>query len=126
MPVTDKESTPLLKVVRRMASPARLRQLPLVDADQRYGVLRVLLEAHGELEPWQEMLLEAVARHIGIALGISFQSNAIAWLPCRKSVRRLPANFTIRLQSLSYMKIQASLLQPCSSDPGAARKHRWC
>ena len=118
VPMTDKESTPLLKVVRPNGVSARLRQLPLVDADRRYGVLRVLLEAHQELEPWQEMLLEAVARHIGIALGISFQSERDRLVALQEERSTIARELHDSLaQSLSYMKIQASLLQPLLSDP---------
>ncbi len=93
--------------------------LPLQDMDGTYGVLRLSLPHGRRLEPWQEQLLEALVRHIGIALGMSRkieQERLLALQEERSTIAR-ELHDSIA-QSLSYMKIQASLLQPVLSDPG--------
>lgn len=108
----------VLKVLRPDGSDTRLRQLALRDADRNYGVLRILLEEHHELEGWQEMLLKAVARHIGIALGITFQSERDRLVALQEERSTIARELHDSLaQSLSYMKIQASLLQPMLDSP---------
>jgi len=120
-PVTPAETLRngnVLRVLRPDGSDTRLRQLALRDADRHYGVLRVLLEEHHELEGWQEMLLNAVAKHIGIAQGISFQSERERLVALQEERSTIARELHDSLaQSLSYMKIQASLLQPMLDAP---------
>lgn len=94
------------------------RFLPLRDAERQYGVLKLALASDRRLEPWQDQLVQALAQHIGIALGISHkteQERLIA-LQEERSVIARELHDSIA-QALSYMKIQASLLQPVLSDP---------
>ncbi len=92
--------------------------VPLRDNEGLYGVLRLALPAGRRLEAWQEQLLEALSRHIGIALGISYKTEQERLLALQeeRSVIARELHDSIA-QSLSYMKIQASLLQPVLSDP---------
>jgi two-component system nitrate/nitrite sensor histidine kinase NarX len=92
--------------------------VPLRDNDGLYGVMRLALSPGRRLEPWQEQLLEALSRHIGIALGISrkAEQERLLALQEERSVIARELHDSIA-QSLSYMKIQASLLQPVLSDP---------
>ena len=98
---------------------AELLSVPLRDNDGLYGVLRLRLPPGRRLEPWQEQLLEALSRHIGIALGIArkTEQERLLALQEERSVIARELHDSIA-QSLSYMKIQASLLQPVLSDPG--------
>ena len=92
--------------------------LPLRDSEQLYGVLRLTLPERGELETWQSELLEALSKHIGIALGITHrleQERRVLLLEERSVIAR-ELHDSIA-QALSYMKIQASLMQPLLSDP---------
>ncbi|MCP5279155.1 MAG: type IV pili methyl-accepting chemotaxis transducer N-terminal domain-containing protein [Thiobacillus sp.] len=92
--------------------------LPLRDMDGTYGVMRLALPQGRYLGLWQEQLLEALIRHIGIALGMSRkleQERLLALQEERSTIAR-ELHDSIA-QSLSYMKIQASLLQPVLSDP---------
>jgi two-component system nitrate/nitrite sensor histidine kinase NarX len=63
-------------------------------------------------------LLEALTRHIGIALGISrkTEQDRLLALQEERSIIARELHDSIA-QSLSYMKIQASLLQPVLADP---------
>jgi two-component system, NarL family, nitrate/nitrite sensor histidine kinase NarX len=71
-----------------------------------------------ELAPWQNQLLEALTRHIGIALGISrkTEQDRLLALQEERSIIARELHDSIA-QSLSYLKIQASLLQPVLADP---------
>lgn len=95
-----------------------LLTVPLRDSEGAYGVLRLALPAGRRLEPWQEQLLEALSRHIGIALGISHKAERERLLALQeeRSVIARELHDSIA-QSLSYLKIQASLLQPVLADP---------
>jgi two-component system nitrate/nitrite sensor histidine kinase NarX len=92
--------------------------LPLRDMDGLYGVMRLALPHGRRLESWQEQLLEALTRHVGIALGQSHKAEQERLLALQeeRSVIARELHDSIA-QSLSYMKIQASLLQPVLSDP---------
>jgi two-component system nitrate/nitrite sensor histidine kinase NarX len=92
--------------------------VPLRDHDGIYGVLRLMLRPGQRLEPWQEQLMEALSRHIGIALGISrrTEQERLLALQEERSVIARELHDSIA-QSLTYMKIQASLLQPVLADP---------
>ncbi len=92
--------------------------LPLRDSEGLYGVLRLALPPGRRLEDWQEQLVEALSRHIGIALGISHQmeQDRLLALQEERSVIARELHDSIA-QSLSYMKIQASLLQSALADP---------
>jgi two-component system nitrate/nitrite sensor histidine kinase NarX len=97
--------------------------VPLRDKEGLYGVLRLDLPPGRRLDPWQEQLLEALTRHIGIALGISrkTEQERLLALQEERSVIARELHDSIA-QSLSYMKIQASLLQPVMADPGHRRE----
>jgi two-component system nitrate/nitrite sensor histidine kinase NarX len=92
--------------------------LPLRDAERQYGVLKLVLPAGRGLEPWQSQLLEALTRHIGIALGTSHKTEQERLLALQeeRSIIARELHDSIA-QALSYMKIQASLMQPVLGDP---------
>ena len=96
----------------------RLLTIPLRDKEGLYGMLRLSLAAGRQLAPWQVRLLEALTRHIGVALGISHKTeqDRLLALQEERSIIARELHDSIA-QSLSYMKIQASLLQPVLADP---------
>lgn len=96
----------------------RLLTIPLRDKEGIYGMLRLSLAAGRQLANWQERLLEALTRHIGVALGIShkIEQDRLLALQEERSIIARELHDSIA-QSLSYMKIQASLLQPVLADP---------
>jgi two-component system, NarL family, nitrate/nitrite sensor histidine kinase NarX len=96
----------------------RLLTIPLRDKEGLYGMLRLSLAAGRQLFPWQIRLLEALTRHIGVALGISHKTeqDRLLALQEERSIIARELHDSIA-QSLSYMKIQASLLQPVLADP---------
>lgn len=104
--------------VYRNAGDHELLLVPLRDPEGMYGVLRLALTPGSRLAPWQEQLLEALSRHIGIALGISHKTEQERLLALQeeRSVIARELHDSIA-QSLSYMKIQASLLQPVLANP---------
>ena len=103
----------------RTSEQGEILVVPLRDTEGLYGVLRLALPPGNRLEAWQEQLLEALSRHIGVALGISHKTEQERLLALQeeRSVIARELHDSIA-QSLSYMKIQASLLQPVLSDPG--------
>ncbi|MDP2809454.1 MAG: histidine kinase [Rhodocyclaceae bacterium] len=91
--------------------------LPLSDSDLQYGVLIVGLPG-GPPEPWQMQLLEALSRHIGVAIGAERRTLAkrrVALLEERAAIARELHDSLA--QSLAYMKIQVSRLQSARRDP---------
>lgn len=95
------------------------RHLPLRDKDGVYGVMRLRLREGARLEAWQEQLLQALARHVGIALGMCHKAEQERLLALQEERSTIARELHDSIaQALSYMKIQASLLQPLLSDPG--------
>lgn len=98
----------------------KLLSLPLKDAEQSYGVLQLEMPDGKNLEPWQTQLLEALSRHIGIAIGTARrieQSRRLSLLEERAAIARELHDSLA--QSLSYMKIQVSRLKPHVEGSGA-------
>ena len=94
--------------------------LPLKDTEHHYGVLQLEMPPGKELAQWQTQLLEALSRHIGIAIGTARrteQSHRLSLLEERAALARDLHDSLA--QSLTYMKIQVSRLKPLV-DPAAA------
>ena len=92
--------------------------LPLADAESQYGVLIVEVPEGRQLESWQIQLLEALSRHIGVAIGAERrieQNRRVALLEERAVIARELHDSLA--QSLAYMKIQVSRLQTALKDP---------
>lgn len=86
--------------------------LPLSDAEHQYGVLILEIPEGRQLEAWQVQLLEALSRHIGVAIGAerrSEQNRLVALLEERAVIARELHDSLA--QSLAYMKIQVSRLR---------------
>lgn len=91
----------------------RVLSLPLKDTELTYGVMQIEMPPGKELEPWQSQLLEALSRHIGIAIGTARrteQSRRLSLLEERAAIARELHDSLA--QSLAYMKIQVSRLKP--------------
>ena len=105
--------------VHLMKDGARLLTLPLADTEHHYGVLQLQMPPGRELESWQSQLLEALSRHIGIAIGTARrieQSRRLSLLEERAALARELHDSLA--QSLAYMKIQVSRLKPLVDNPG--------
>lgn len=92
--------------------------LPLADAESQYGVLILDISQGLQLEAWQVQLLEALSRHIGVAIGAeqrTEQSRRVALLEERAVIARELHDSLA--QSLAYMKIQISRVQHTIKDP---------
>ncbi|HAY10978.1 MAG TPA: nitrate/nitrite two-component system sensor histidine kinase, partial [Thauera sp.] len=97
--------------------PALLR-FPLRDREHHYGMLRLSLPDGARLEDWQRQLVEALSRHIGMALGASRRSEQERLLALQEERSVIARELHDSLaQALSYMKIQVSLLQGVLADP---------
>ena len=94
--------------------------LPLSDAERQYGVLILEIPVGKQLEPWQVQLLEALSRHIGVAIGAERrieQNRRVALLEERAVIARELHDSLA--QSLAYMKIQVSRLKAAmAAGPG--------
>lgn len=96
----------------------RYLRVPLRDTERQYGMLTLLLPEGHALEAWQTQLLQALVGHIGIAMGISHKTERERLISLQEERSIIARELHDSLaQSLSYMKIQASLLQPMLSDP---------
>ena len=98
-------------------NPALLR-FPLRDRAHHYGMLRLALPDGVRLEDWQRQLVEALSRHMGMALGAARRSEQERLLALQEERSVIARELHDSLaQALSYMKIQVSLLQPVLADP---------
>lgn len=86
--------------------------LPLADAGQQYGVLILEIPQGRHLEAWQVQLLEALSRHIGVAIGAERQidKNRRLGLLEERAVIARELHDSLA-QSLAYMKIQVSRMK---------------
>jgi two-component system nitrate/nitrite sensor histidine kinase NarX len=97
----------------------RVLSLPLMDTEHNYGVLQLDMPLDKELAQWQTQLLDALSRHIGIAIGTARrteQSRRLSLLEERAALARELHDSLA--QSLAYMKIQVSRLKPLLPDSG--------
>jgi two-component system nitrate/nitrite sensor histidine kinase NarX len=98
-----------------------LLRVPLRDREHHYGTLRLALPASHRLEDWQRQLVEALSRHIGMALGAARRGEQARLLALQEERSVIARELHDSLaQDLSYMKIQVSLLQPVLADPARA------
>ena len=91
---------------------ARILNVPLKDRERIHGILMVQIPDNKSLEPWQIQLIEAVGRHIGIAIGSQqrlAQDRRLTLLEERGAIARELHDSLA--QSLSYLKIQVARLQ---------------
>jgi two-component system nitrate/nitrite sensor histidine kinase NarX len=101
-------------------SPTLLR-FPLRDREHHYGMLRLALPHGRRLEDWQRQLVEALSRHMGMALGAARRSEQERLLALQEERSVIARELHDSLaQALSYMKIQVSLLQRVLADPARA------
>jgi two-component system nitrate/nitrite sensor histidine kinase NarX len=99
--------------IHTLQNGRRILSLPLKDTEQSYGVLQLEMPEGKDLAPWQTQLLEALSRHIGIAIGTARrteQSHRLSLLVERAAIARELHDSLA--QSLAYMKIQVSRLRP--------------
>jgi two-component system nitrate/nitrite sensor histidine kinase NarX len=104
--------------VHDLENGSRVLSLPLSDSEHHYGVLQLEMPPGRDLESWQSQLLEALSRHIGIAIGTarrSEQSRRLSLLEERAALARELHDSLA--QSLAYMKIQVSRLKPLVDNP---------
>jgi two-component system nitrate/nitrite sensor histidine kinase NarX len=89
-----------------------LLTIPLRDLERQYGVMQLEIPSGNPLEDWQTQLLEALSRHVGIAIGTAHRAEQIHRLSLFEERGAIARELHDSLaQSLSYMKIQVSLLQ---------------
>jgi len=108
--------------VHAMKDGTRLLTLPLADSEHHYGVLQLQMPPGRELESWQSQLLEALSRHVGIAIGTARrteQSRRLSLLEERAALARELHDSLA--QSLAYMKIQVSRLKPLVPSTGSGQ-----
>lgn len=105
------DSAHLLQVLRDSDSQLRVIATPIRDQERQFGVLLTELYPGGQLEEWQNRLLEAVANQIGVALNMArrgVESRRLALFEERGTIARELHDSLA--QSLSYLKIQVSRL----------------
>ncbi|MFO7543595.1 MAG: histidine kinase [Thiobacillus sp.] len=103
----------------------RILSLPLRDTEHHYGVLQLDMPPGKELAQWQTQLLEALSRHIGIAIGTARRSQQGRRLSLLEERAALARELHDSLaQSLAYMKIQVSRLKPLVTDPQRGEEAR--
>ena len=109
--------------VHALRDGRRVLSLPLKDTEQHYGVLQLEMPPGKELAHWQTQLLEALSRHIGIAIGTARRSEQSRRLSLLEERAALARDLHDSLaQSLSYMKIQVSRLKPLLEQAAAGNE----
>ena len=107
--------------IHALKNGRRVLSLPLKDTEHHYGVLQLEMPPGKELAQWQSQLLDALSRHIGIAIGTARrgeQSRRLSLLEERAALARELHDSLA--QSLAYMKIQVSRMKPLIDDPARA------
>jgi two-component system, NarL family, nitrate/nitrite sensor histidine kinase NarX len=97
------------------ADGGRLLSVPLYDGAEIHALLRMELPDDVTPEPWQLQLVEAIARHLGIAIASqrrAIQSRRLALLEERSAIARELHDSLA--QGLSYLKIQVTRVQAAS------------
>ncbi len=85
--------------------------LPLRDMEHQYGVMQLEMPPGQVVEAWQRQLLDALCRHIGIAIGTARRVEQRRLLTVMQERATMARELHDSLaQSLSYMKIQVSRL----------------
>ena len=103
----------------------RVLSLPLKDTEQHYGVLQLEMPPGKELAQWQTQLLDALSRHIGIAIGTARRTEQSRRLSLLEERAALARDLHDSLaQSLAYMKIQVSRLKPLVDNPQRGKEAR--
>ena len=104
------------------SAQAQRYSVPIRDQHQQYGVLVLDLPNGVELEGWQERLLDTVASHIALSIVRARQvsQNRLLSLMEERSVIARELHDSLA-QSLSYLKIQVSLLEKSLGDHGDDR-----
>ena len=93
-------------------SALRVIALPLRDADGKYGVLQWTVPGGVDFEPWQADLLEALARHLGLAIGARRRNEQRRRWSLHEERAVIARELHDSLaQSLSYLRIQVCRLQ---------------
>lgn len=89
----------------------RVISIALRDAERVHGVLQLIADRDEEVAPWKLRLLEALARHVGTAIGTvrRVEHQRVLSLMEERSVIARELHDSLA-QSLSYMKIQVSRL----------------
>jgi two-component system nitrate/nitrite sensor histidine kinase NarX len=101
--------------------PPRLLDLPVGDAERRYGLLRVLPAPGRRLESWQRPLLESLAAHFATALALQDRMRESRRLVLHEERSILARELHDSLaQSLSYLNIQAARLDAALRAAGPA------
>jgi len=109
--------------VHALQGGRRVLSLPLKDTEKDYGVLQLEMPPGKELAHWQSQLLEALSRHIGIAIGTARRSEQSRRLSLLEERAALARDLHDSLaQSLSYMKIQVSRLKPLVEQASAGNE----
>ena len=105
-------------MVHPLQDGRRVLSLPLKDTAQHYGVLQLEIPVDRELAQWQIQLLDALSRHIGVAIGTARRSEQSRRLSLLEERAALARDLHDSLaQSLAYMKIQVSRMKPLVNDP---------
>ena len=111
--------------VHPMTDGRRVLSLPLRDTEHHYGVLQLEMPPGKELAQWQSQLLDALSRHIGIAIGTARRSEQSRRLSLLEERAALARDLHDSLaQSLAYMKIQVSRLKPMVNNPQRVNEAR--
>jgi len=111
--------------VHALKDGRRVLSLPLKDTEHTYGVLQLEMPPGRELAQWQTQLLEALSRHIGIAIGTARRTEQSRRLSLLEERAALARDLHDSLaQSLAYMKIQVSRLKPLVTDPQRGNEAR--
>lgn len=103
----------------REVGERNILSIPLRDAERVHGVMQLLIPSGQEVAPWKMRLLEALARHIGTAIGTARRTEHERMLSLLEERSVIARELHDSLaQSLAYMKIQVSRLANVISREG--------
>lgn len=107
----SQQGTQIKEWVEPDHSLRRVLSIPIRDQDEQHGILFIAIPEGTLLKAWQKQLLEAVADHIGAAIGVAYRTSYNRRLALYEERGVIARELHDSLaQSLSYLKIQVSRL----------------
>ena len=108
----EQEHTSIKEWRTQGANREKAISIPIKELGDQYGVLLISLPTRNTPADWQLQLLEAVAKHIAIAIGTAYRTSASRRLALYEERSVIARELHDSLaQALSYLKIQVSRLE---------------
>ena len=108
----EQEHTRIREWQTKGANREKAISIPIKELGDQYGVLLISLPTRNTPADWQLQLLEAITKHIAIAIGTAYRTGSARRLALYEERSVIARELHDSLaQALSYLKIQVSRLE---------------